>query len=102
MDVRLCVQRAEVLGKLNKYYCSQKHGHPVEDENLLWEHFVKSGGADDFAFRWAQAMGKDNRWFAGEFYDCRITDKEVLWEYYMTYRAGAEGQEQQTEVSAAV
>ena len=57
MNFRLRMQLAEALGHVNRWYCSQAHGYPVDDPDLLMCYFVRSGGAKDFARRYEEAMG---------------------------------------------
>ena len=82
MHVRVRLQQAEVLGPANRWYCSQWHGRPIDDPELLWRYFVRSGGAVDFARRWNEAMSAANRWFCSEFYRRPIVEEEILWSYY--------------------
>ena len=44
-------QLAEALGPDNKWFCSQKSGHEVTDPETLVKHYIKNGGAEDFARR---------------------------------------------------
>jgi hypothetical protein len=88
--LRLQAQWAEVLGEVNRYYCSKAARRDVRDRETLWRYFVKSGGAEDFAERWAEAMGDQNRWFCSEFYVQEINDPRVLWAYYMAKHDGDE------------
>jgi hypothetical protein len=83
MHVRVRLQLAEALGPDNRWYCSQAHGRPVDDPELLLRHFVRSGGAADFARRFTEALSHSNRWFCSEFYGREIHDEEVLWSYYV-------------------
>ena len=88
MHVRLRLQMAEVLGPDNRWYCSQTHGRPVEDPETLWIYFIRSGGAADFARRYADAMSAANRWFCSEHFGYQVDDPELLWHYYMRHAAG--------------
>jgi len=85
MHFRVRVQVAEALGPLNRWYCSQAYGRPVDDPELLLIYFIKSGGAGDFADRYAQAMGPINRWYCSEFYRHEVRDDETLWNYYVNH-----------------
>src|SRR5271170_3061182 len=85
MHCRLRKQLAEALGPVNRWYCSQAHGYPVEDPDLLWKYFINNGGADDFARRYEEAMGAKNRWYCSEFHGRDIRDPEILWNYYVTH-----------------
>jgi hypothetical protein len=87
MSFRLRKQLAEALGQVNRWYCSQAHGRPINDPELLLSHFIKSGGARDFARRYALAMSSANRWYCSEFYRREIRDPETLWDYFMKYVA---------------
>ena len=82
MQVRLRLQLAEALGSDNRWFCSQAHGKPIDDPEKLVVYFIKSGGAADFAARYAQAMGNDNRWYCSEHFGYRVDDPEILWEYF--------------------
>jgi len=84
MNFRVRQQLAEALGPVNRWFCSQAYGYPVEDQDLLLTYYVKSGGALDFALRYDEAMSPHNRWFCSEFYHSDIRDPEMLWNYYMT------------------
>jgi hypothetical protein len=85
MNFRLRKQLAEALGQVNRWYCSQFHGYPVEDPNLLWKYFINNGGAVDFARRYDEATGAKNRWYCSEFHGRDIRDPEILWNYYVTH-----------------
>ena len=85
MHFRFRVQLADALGPVNRWYCSQAHGQPIDDPELLVIYFIRSGGAQDFANRYEQAMSALNRWYCSEFYGCDIRDPEILWNYYMNY-----------------
>jgi hypothetical protein len=85
MHFRVRVQVAEALGPLNRWYCSQAYGRPVDDPELLLTYFIKSGGAADFADRYAQATGPINRWYCSEFYRREVRDDETLWNYYVNH-----------------
>ena len=80
---RLRKQLAEVMGPVNRWFCAQAYGREVDDPETLWVHFIRNGGAEDFAFRFDQAMGPHNRWFCSEFHGHDIHDPEILWNYYM-------------------
>ena len=82
MCFRLRTQMAEAFGPVNRYYCSQAYGRPVEDPDLLLAYFIKSGGAADFACRYREAMGPLNRWYCSEFHGREVNDPETLWNYY--------------------
>jgi hypothetical protein len=85
MTCRVRMQVEEALGSVNRWYCSQACGRTVEDPETLLRYFVKSGGAADFANRYAQAMGPLNRWYCSEFYRQEIRDPEILWNYFMMH-----------------
>jgi hypothetical protein len=79
------MQMAEALGQVNRWYCSQAHGKPVEDPELLMSYFIRSGGAADFAARFDAAMSDLNRWYCSEFHNHPVSDPELLWDYYMNW-----------------
>jgi hypothetical protein len=83
-------QAAEIVGKVNRWYCSQAHKREVTDGNTLTKYFIDSGGAHDFCERWEEAMDEPNRWFCSEYYDQPIGDYLVLWAYFMAKRLGKE------------
>jgi hypothetical protein len=83
---RLRIQLAEALGPVNQWYCSQHHGYPVTNPELLLIYFIRSGGAADFARRYNEAMSPHNRWFCSEFHRCEIHDPQILWDYYTRAR----------------
>jgi hypothetical protein len=85
MDCRVRMQVAEALGPVNQWFCSRAYGRRVDDPNLLMIHFIRNGGAADFAKRYEEAMGPLNRWYCSEFYRREIRDPETLWDYYMKY-----------------
>jgi hypothetical protein len=87
MHFRLRLQLAEALGPVNRWYCSQAHGRPISDPELLIRYFVKSGGAWNFAMRYEQAMSPLNRWYCSEFYRRDIRDPQILWDYYTKFGA---------------
>jgi len=87
MKFRVEMQLAEAFGPDNRWYCSQFHGRPIDDQNLLLIYFIHHGGAEDFDRRFAAAMGDENRWFCSEFYGREIQDAEVLWGYYTEHAA---------------
>jgi hypothetical protein len=82
---RVRLQLAEALGPVNRWYCSQAYGYPINDVDMLLAYFIKSGGATDFAIRYKNAMGPENRWYCSEYYRREIRDPEILWNYYMGY-----------------
>jgi hypothetical protein len=83
MPPRLRLQQAEVFGPDNRWFCSQSHGRPIDEPELLWQYFIRSGGAGDFARRWDEAMSATNRWFCSECYGRPVADEETLWTYYL-------------------
>src|SRR5688572_3381183 len=83
MSFRLRKQLDEAFGPVNRWYCAQAYGRPVNEPELLLIYFIKSGGAADFASRYAEAMGPLNRWYCSEFHGRDIGDPETLWNYYM-------------------
>ena len=85
MNFRFRMELAEAFGSVNRWYCSQAYSRQIDDKELLLIYFIKSGGARDFADRYAQAMGDLNRWYCSEFYGREIRDPETLWDYYMNY-----------------
>ena len=89
MCFRIRKQLAEALGPVNRWYCSQAFGRPVDDPDALLVYFIKSGGAADFAARYDAAMGPLNRWYCSEFYGREITDPNILWNYYMSCAVAA-------------
>ena len=86
LPIRQRIQRAEVLGCDNRWYCSRCTGRPVHDEETLWRHFCKNGGAYDFAHRWNHAMSEKNRYYCSQHFGYRIEDEETLWDYYNAHR----------------
>ena len=89
MHFRVRVQVAEALGQVNRWYCSQAYGRTVDDPHVLLTYFIRSGGAANFAERYAQAMDPVNRWYCSQFYGHEITDPDELLEYYIKH-GGAE------------
>jgi hypothetical protein len=85
MDFRVRLQLAEAFGPVNRWDCSEFHGREVDEAELLLTHYIKSGGADDFARRYDQAMGAMNRWYCSEYYRREISDPQILWGYYMSH-----------------
>lgn len=83
MCFRVRAQLAEALGAVNRFYCSQAYGQPIDDHELLLRYFIKSGGAEDFAYRYAQAMSPLNRWYCSEFHGREVSEAKLLWDYYM-------------------
>jgi hypothetical protein len=77
----------EALGPLNRWYCSQAYCQEIDDEELLLKYYIKSGGAVDFAKRYAEAMSPLNRWYCSQFHGHDIGDPQLLWEYYNRYAA---------------
>jgi hypothetical protein len=103
MPPRLRLQQAEVLGPDNRWFCSQSHGRPIDQPELLWCYFIRSGGAADFARRWNEAMSAANRWFCSESHGRAIADEETLWAYYLTRtRPAAASAPRQVKSEAAV
>jgi hypothetical protein len=84
MHFRTRVQLAEALGPVNRWFCSQAYGYPVNNPELLLKYYIKSGGAADFALRFDEAMSALNRWFCSEYHCREIHDPETLWTYYMS------------------
>lgn len=82
MDHRTRAQIEEACGPMNRYFCSLASGRPVTDREALLCHFIKSGGAADFAIRYRQAMSDANRWYCSEYMGYNVTDPETLWNYY--------------------
>jgi hypothetical protein len=104
MSFRLRVQLAEALGCVNRWYCSQAHGRTIDDPETLVVHFIRSGGAADFARRFAEAMGAQNRWYCSEFHRRDVREAEVLWDYYANHRVmrlGGAGPRSQSDDRAA-
>ena len=89
MRFRVRMQLAEALGSVNRWYCSQAYGRPIDDPELLLTYFIKSGGAADFAARYEEAMGALNRWYCSEYYRREIDHPEILWAYYRTKGDGS-------------
>jgi hypothetical protein len=85
MHFRLRIQRAEVLGQENRWYCSQKHGRRVEEEEELWKHFILYGGAAEFSRRFNEAMSDLNRWYCSESHRRDVRDPLMLWDYYTNH-----------------
>lgn len=88
---RTRAQLTEVFGPVNRWYCSQAHGRPVNDDEALLVYFIRSGGALDFANRYDQAMSPVNRWYCSEFHRRDVRDPETLWGYYMAFRLAGPG-----------
>jgi hypothetical protein len=82
MDFRTRAQLAEALGPVNRWFCSEKMGQPVDRHEVLVTHYIKHGGAADFARRYREAMSKDNRWFCSIHHGREVCDAERLWDYY--------------------
>ncbi len=82
---RTFVQLSEALGSTNQWYCSQYHKCCVTDPDRLWEYYVRSGGAADFARRYAHAMGPQNKWYCSQFYRRDVQEEKTLWEYYVKF-----------------
>ncbi|HEX4796297.1 MAG TPA: hypothetical protein VH370_21080 [Humisphaera sp.] len=104
MGCRLRIQLAEALGPVNRWYCSQCHGYPVTDPELLLIYFIRSGGAENFARRYNEAMSPKNRWYCSEYYGRDIRDPQILWDYYNeAHRSESciEKSESETELSMA-
>jgi len=98
MDFRTQLQLDEACGALNCWFCSQAYGRPIEDPETLMRHYIRRGGAADFAKRYAHAMSTLNRWYCSEFYRRDIRDPEILWQYYMKYApGGAVGKERRND-----
>jgi hypothetical protein len=89
MCFRVRKQLAEAFGPVNRWYCSQAYGRPIDDPETLLIYFIKSGGAADFAVRYAWAMGPQNRWYCSEFHGREVSDPETLWNYYVAGRRPA-------------
>jgi hypothetical protein len=85
MEFRVRLQLAESFGPINRWFCSEFYGREVNDPELLVRYYVKSGGAANFARRYAEAMGKVNRWYCSEFHGRDIRDPQILWEYYVNH-----------------
>jgi len=56
MDRRIRLQVAEALGPTNRWFCSEAHGQEVRDADLLLTHYIKNGGAEDFAERYDKGL----------------------------------------------
>lgn len=56
MDRRIRHQLAEAFGPTNRWFCSEAHGFEVRDAELLLTHYIKNGGAEDFARRFEQGL----------------------------------------------
>ena len=85
MSIRTRIQLAEAVGQDNRWYCSQYFGRQIDDPEILFRYFVKSGGATDFARRYSLALATENRERCSQFYQREITDPEVLWNYFNEY-----------------
>ena len=104
MGCRLRIQLAEALGPVNRWYCSQHHGYPVTNPELLLIYFIRSGGAKNFAHRYNEAMSPHNRWYCSEYHGRDISDPQTLWDYYNEARRSEsciEKCESETELSMA-
>jgi hypothetical protein len=84
------MQLIEALGDENRWYCSQKLLRPVHEEEVLMTHFIRNGGAANFAKRWRDAMGDKNRWYCAQFYGYQVIDEEVLWRYFVDHARDGE------------
>src|SRR5438874_3166270 len=82
MHIRHRMQLAEALGPDKRWYCSQALGRTIEDAETLLIHFIRSGGAVDFAIRYSQAMSPENRWYCSEYYGYDVRDPVILWQYF--------------------
>jgi hypothetical protein len=58
MHFRTRRQRAEALGPVNRWFCSQAFCCEITNPDKLMEYFIKSGGAADFARRYDHAMAR--------------------------------------------
>ena len=87
MDFRIWLQLAEAFSPLNRWYCSQAHCREIHDQELLLVHYIKNGGAADFAQRYEEAMGPQNRWYCSEFHRMDIRDPLILRQYYHEIRS---------------
>jgi hypothetical protein len=97
---RMRLQKAEACGPVNRWFCSEAHGHPVTDEETLLRYYIKSNGAVNFAKRYDEAMSSQNRWYCSEFYGQEISDPEILWDYYVSHaEAPRMGQNSSAELS---
>jgi hypothetical protein len=85
MDLRFRLQLAEAFGPINRWFCSEAYGREIDDPELLIIHYIKSGGAADFAERFDEAMGRLNRWYCSEFHGREISDPQILWDYYVSH-----------------
>lgn len=85
MNFRFKAQIAEVLGHVNRWYCSNFYCTCVDDPDKLAEYFVRTGGAEDFARRYREAMGEVNRWYCSQFHRHDVRDEQMLWEYYLRH-----------------
>jgi hypothetical protein len=85
MWIRAQLQRAEMLGHDNKWYCAEYYGRMIENEDVLAEYYIRTGGAIDFDRRFIEAMSLENRYYCSQFYGRDIRDPVILWEYYMTH-----------------
>ena len=88
MSFRLRSQLAEALGPVNRWFCSQAYGRPVDDPETLLVYYIRNGGAADFANRFEQATGPVNRWYCSQHHGRDVSEPELLWEYFLRqYRA---------------
>ena len=91
MHLRVLLQLAEAFGDVNRWFCSQAQCRCVDDREDLLRHYIKSGGAVDFARRFDEAMGPTNRWYCSQFHRREINEPQILWEYYSKHsRVGLE------------
>ncbi len=82
MDFRTRTQLAEAFGPTNRWFCSERLGRAVEEPEVLVTHYIRNGGAADFARRYREAMSKDNKWFCSRHYGREVCEAELLWDYY--------------------
>lgn len=82
--IRVRLQLSEALGPVNRWYCAQAYGRPIDDPEVLLSYFIKSGGAANFAVRFTEAMGPENRWFCSEHHCQDVQSPELLWQYYLS------------------
>ncbi len=85
MNFRARMQLEEANGLVNRWFCSKAHGRKIDDPEMLLIHFIRYGGATDFARRFDQAMSPVNRWYCSEFHRRDVRDPQTLWNYYMKY-----------------
>ena len=85
MDFRTWLQITEALGPVNRWYCCERIQIAFLSPDKLMEHYIRFGGARDFAFRFSGAMSELNRWYCSEFHHRDVRDQRMLFKYFMEH-----------------